>query len=206
MSAGKAICRSLAVFCVVSATLMVSGTGEGMAASRRAMTPGSDHRPPVAGPLGRLTEVVIQRLRIGDQVAAAKFGTGRPIDDPVREGQELAQVRQDAVALGIDPDATARFFQDQITASKVVQRGLFALWTERPELAPVLRPDLTAIRTGLDALTTELLGQLVRVRDVQQGPMCRIRLAEARMAGEMFQRLDRLHRRALSVALASVCP
>lgn len=204
MSAGKVLYRSLVMVCVVSATLMVSGTGEAMAASRRGTTPGADQRPSV-GPLGRLTDLVIQRLRVGDEVAAAKFGTGKPIDDPVREGQELAQVRQDAVTLGIDPDATVRFFQDQITASKVVQRGLFALWTERPELAPVVRPDLTVIRTELDALTTELLGQLVRARDVQRGPLCRVRLAEAKVTGEIFERLDRLHRRALSAALASVC-
>ncbi|MFD2416650.1 chorismate mutase [Amycolatopsis pigmentata] len=191
---------------MVSATLMVSGTGEGMAASRRVVTPGADQRPPVTGPFGGLTDVVIQRLRVGDQVAAAKFGTGKPIDDPAREAQELAQVRQDAVTVGIDPDATVRFFQDQIAASKVVQRGLFALWTAHPDLAPVVRPDLTAIRTELDALTTELLRQLVRVRDVQRGPLCRVRLAEAKVTGEIFERLDRLHRRALSVALASVCP
>jgi chorismate mutase len=204
MSAGKSMLRSFAVVCVVAATLMVCGAG-GIAAPRQAVTPGTAGRPPVAGPLGRLTDVVIQRLLVGDQVAAAKFGTGRPIDDPVREQEELAQVRRNAVTLGIDPEATARFFQDQITASKVVQRGLFTLWTERGDLAPTVRPDLTKIRTELDALTTELLRLLVRVQNVRREPSCRVWLAEARVTGENHERLDRLHRRALSVALGSVC-
>lgn len=206
MSAGKVMWRSFATVCVVSAMFMVSGAGEGMAAPRQAGPPGPGHRPPVAGPLGGLTDLVIQRLRVGDQVAAAKFGTSTPIDDPVRERQELAQVRQDAVASGIDPEATVRFFQDQITASKVVQRGLFALWTARPDLVPATRPALSTIRTELDVLTTGLLRQLVRVQDVRRGPACRLWLAEARASSEILERLDGLHRRALSVALASVCP
>lgn len=194
--------RSLVVVCAMSAMLAVCGASAATAATRPAV---AADQPAAAGPFGPLTDLVIQRLRVSDEVAAAKFGTGQPIDDPAREQQELAQVRQDAMTLGLDPAATVRFFQDQITASKVVQRGLFALWTAHPNLAPTSRPDLTVIRTELDRLTTELLSQLVDVKGRQHELGCRVALAEARITGEIFDHLDRLHRRALAVALESVC-
>src|SRR3979490_3044629 len=42
--------------------------------------------------LGSLTDLVIQRLLVSDQVAASKFGTDSPIDAPAREQQELDAV------------------------------------------------------------------------------------------------------------------
>lgn len=159
------------------------------------------------GPLGPLTELVIQRLLVSDQVAAAKFGTGQPIDDPAREQQELTAVRQSAETLGIDPDAAVAFFQQQITASKLVQQGLFDRWTAHPDQAPTTRPDLGQIRDELDQLTTELLQQLVAHQQllIDGGPACRIDLSVAQFSGAAFHRLDALHRHALTVALAATC-
>ncbi len=88
------------------------------------------------GRLGPLTDLVVERLQVSDDVAASKFGTGAPIDDPAREQQVLDQVRAQAGALGLDQDAAAAFFRDQITVSKVVQRGLFDRWTAHPDQAP----------------------------------------------------------------------
>jgi chorismate mutase len=159
------------------------------------------------GPLGPLTQLVIQRLLVSDQVAASKFGTSQPIDDPTREQQELASVRQSAVTLGIDPDATVRFFQQQIDASKVVQRGLFARWTAHPDQAPTTKPDLTTIRGELDQLTTQLLQQLVAQQGLLShgGIECVVPLTVAQITGEVTDHLDALHRDALSVALQSAC-
>lgn len=158
------------------------------------------------GRLGPLTDLVIQRLLISDQVAAAKFGTGQPIDDPTREQQELAAIRQSAATLGIDPDAAVNFFQQQITASKIVQQGLFDRWTAHPDQAPTTRPDLTQIRNELDQLTTELLQQLVSQQDVlSSGLGCQVDLTVAAVTGQAFNHLDALHRQALAVALAKTC-
>lgn len=158
------------------------------------------------GPLGPLTDLVIQRLLVSDQVAAAKFGTGQPIDDPAREKQELDAARQSAVSLGIDPDATVSFFQQQISASKVVQQGLFDRWTAHPDQAPTTRPDLGTIRTELDQLTTELLQQLVAQQPVLSREFgCRIELSLADATGALFDHLDGLHRRALTVAQSQTC-
>jgi chorismate mutase len=158
------------------------------------------------GRLGRLTDLVIQRLRVSDDVAAAKFGTDSPIDDPAREQQVLEQVRKQAGDLGLDPVSATAFFQDQITASKVVQKGLFARWTAHPDEAPTTRPDLGQIRTRLDQLTTDLLRELkatVRLRD--DPTACTVQLAVAVGSGAMLERLDALHRRALTGAVRSVC-
>lgn len=158
------------------------------------------------GPLGPLTDLVVQRLFIGDQVAAAKFGTGKPIDDPVREQQELDAIRQSASTLGISPDAAAGFFRQQISASKLVQQALFDRWTAHPDQAPTARPDLAQIRERLDELTTELLDQLVaQQRLLRNSPACEISLRLAQVSAEVFGRLDVLHRTALTTALSATC-
>ena len=158
------------------------------------------------GALGLLTDLAIQRVLVSDQVAASKFGTGTPIDDPVREQQELDQVRQRSIGLGLDPNATVRFFANQINASKIVQRGLFQRWSARPSEAPTTRPDLGKIRTQLDQLTTELLQQLNATQHIRRSTLpCSIQRGEARVSGEIINRLDALHRRAVDVAVQSVC-
>ncbi|MGW4529037.1 chorismate mutase [Amycolatopsis sp. NPDC004378] len=158
------------------------------------------------GRLGPLTDLVVERLRVGDDVAAAKFGTDSPIDDPAREEQVLNQVRAQAAAIGLDPDAAAAFFRDQITASKVVQRGLFARWTAHPDEAPTTRPDLGRIRTRLDRLTTDLLTRLASTVDIRAERIpCGAQLVLATGSAVVLDRLDALHRQALGTAVHSVC-
>lgn len=156
--------------------------------------------------LEALTELVIQRILVGDDVAASKYFSGKPVDDPVREQQILDSVRASAVQLGIDPDSTAAFFRAQIEASKVVQRGLLAYWAAHPDKAPTSGPDLNVIRQKLDALTTQLLAELVRVDDLRgSGLRCDISLAIANATGAAHHHLDPLHRRALRTASTATC-
>ncbi|MDF6045419.1 chorismate mutase [Streptomyces sp. JH14] len=158
------------------------------------------------GALGPLTDLVIQRIRVSDDVAASKFGTASPIEDPVREAQVLEQVRTQAEAAGVNPDAAVAFFQDQITASKAVQKGLFARWTAHPEEAPTTRPDLGPIREQLDQLTTALLQELKDTQAWREKPVaCTVQLALATGSGAVLERLDTLHRQALRTATHSVC-
>ncbi|MFI7387295.1 chorismate mutase [Streptomyces sp. NPDC049813] len=158
------------------------------------------------GGLGPLTDLVIERLRVGDDVAASKYGTDAPIEDPAREEQVLEQVRQQAVLAGVAPEAAVAFFRDQITASKAVQRGLFARWTAHPGQAPTTRPDLDRIRERLDGLTTALLHELKETEGVRARPLaCAAHLALASGVGAAGEQLDGLHRRALETATRSVC-
>ena len=159
-----------------------------------------------SGALGPLTGLVIERLQISDKVAAAKFGTGQPIENLAREQQELMKVRAEAANLGLDPDATAQFFQDQFTASKTIQSGLFDRWAKHPEQVPASKPDLTEIRTQLDDLSDQLLAELAHTKDLRLStPLCWAQLTQARVSGEVVNGFDRLHRRALAQALSSAC-
>ncbi|MEV0065329.1 chorismate mutase [Amycolatopsis sp. NPDC050768] len=194
--------RSTVILAVALAALTVGGT-QAMAASEKTAT---DTAGRAFGRLGPLADLVVERLRVGDRVAASKFGTDKPIDDPAREEQELAAVRTRAFALGLDPERTAAFFSDQITASKVVQRGLFDRWTAHPEQAPTTRRDLTEIRAELDELTTSLLTELVATNDVRDhGAPCRVDVLEAQTSADVVDHLDELHRTALRTALQSLC-
>ncbi|WP_181770595.1 gamma subclass chorismate mutase AroQ [Amycolatopsis pittospori] len=153
-----------------------------------------------------LTDSLIARLLLGDLVAASKFGTGRPIDDPQRERELLATVRSEATVLGIDADAAVAVFTDQISASKIVQRGLFARWTEHPDEAPTARPDLGQIRAELDKLTHAILAELKTTETLRHGDSrCRPELFLAKAVGAIEHRLDALHRQALRTAVATVC-
>ncbi|MET9268190.1 chorismate mutase [Kribbella sp. NPDC003557] len=196
--------RKLITAAVAATTLGTSALLMPPADAAPAVQLGGVHEP--APTFGGLTELVVQRILVGDDVAASKYFSGKPVDDPVREQQILDSVRASAVQLGIDPDSTAAFFRAQIEASKVVQRGLLAYWAAHPGKAPTTGPDLNVIREELDALTTQLLTELVRVEDLRRaGLRCDISLAIANATTAAHHHLDRLHRQALRTASTATC-
>lgn len=155
-------------------------------------------------PLRGLVEVAVRRIVLGDQVSAAKFGTPAPIDDPPREQQVLAQVGSSAGRVGVDPGEAARFFGDQIAASKVVQRGLYQRWTDHPDQAPTSRPDLRSqVRPELDTITTQLIDGLRDSTEQRHAPGCASAVGAA--STQAGGQLDQLHRDALATALRGVC-
>ncbi|HEY2205017.1 MAG TPA: chorismate mutase [Pseudonocardia sp.] len=200
-------CRTALGALAVAATAATAGCG-GPAPSAGGAPPAP---PPAAAPpapasLTALADVAVRRIRVGDTVAAAKFGTGDPIDDPAREQQVQAAAGRRAEALGVDPAEAARFFADQIEASKVVQRGLYARWQADPAQRPAGRPDLaTEVRPQLDVITDAVLRDLADTAATRHdATRCRAELAAAHeRAGRP---LDALHRQALDVALRTVCP
>ncbi|MFD7246577.1 chorismate mutase [Streptomyces massasporeus] len=156
--------------------------------------------------LASVTDLFAQRLLLADRVAAAKYGTDTPIDDPAREAQILADVRSRAAGLGLDPDAVAAVFRDQIEANKLVQRGLHARWDANPGERPTERPDLAKeVRPALDRITTELLAALAETERARAVPSCGPRLAGAPGWSAYTHRLDALHLEGLGRALPSVC-
>jgi chorismate mutase-like protein len=202
--------RALVVASAATGAALVGAVPAMAASPAHAAAPsvsvGSASRAASLGPLGPLTDLVVKRLFISDDVAASKFGTTSPIDDPAREQQELDEVSQRATAIGLDPVTTVAFFKDQISASKVVQRGDFARWTAHPDEAPTTRPDLAQIRTQLDQLTTQLLNELKATAHLRDEPLaCTIGLVVATRTGKVLGHLDALHQQALDVATHSVC-
>ncbi|MFG2136402.1 gamma subclass chorismate mutase AroQ [Streptomyces sp. NPDC048650] len=202
-----------------TATLLVTGAGAAVAVPATpaaASAPASAGALPYAGtmlstgtsPYARLRSVAAlsaERLATGDLVAAAKWGTGSPIDDPVREQAVLESVTEQARRAGADPGATVRIFRDQIEASKIVQRGLHHRWDADPAQAPAGRPDLGEVREEINRINGELVRAIARSPHARSAPYCGPLMAGAAASVGHAQHLDPLHGVALARSLRSVC-
>ncbi|MCZ4509750.1 chorismate mutase [Streptomyces sp. ActVer] len=196
--------RSVFVTTAVIAATAVTGTMP--AAAHAQAVPESTTTAASASGLGALTELFVERLLLADKVAAAKYGTESPIDDPVRERQILDDVAARAAGLGLDPDAVTAVFRDQIEANKLVQRGLYARWDAHPDERPTERPDLAKeVRPALDLITTRLLAALQETAPVRADASCGPRLYASAALSAYGHRLDVLHLKGLGRALPSVC-
>ncbi|MGW4462596.1 gamma subclass chorismate mutase AroQ [Micromonospora sp. NPDC004704] len=159
---------------------------------------GSDRRSRAGDTRVGLADLAARRLLLADRVAAAKFATGQPIDDPVREQRVLDEVADVAEAIGLDPAVGVRFFRDQIEAGKMVQRALHTQWRAYPEYGPRERPDLAKdVRPQLDRMTVHMLRELLLAIRGTGRP------ADAGFPAADRQ-LDGLHRDALLLALRSL--
>jgi chorismate mutase len=148
-------------------------------------------------PFAVLVCLAVCRLLLGDEVAAAKYDAGIPIEDPVRERQLLEEMTESSRASGLDPAFIVRFFRAQIDASKAVQRGLYERWTSHPKSRPGRRPDLTAeVRPRVDAINAQLLQQLKAIIGTPS--------SLTGQAPKPPDTLDELHLKALRIALAPV--
>ncbi|WP_406365074.1 gamma subclass chorismate mutase AroQ [Streptomyces sp. NBC_01546] len=159
-----------------------------------------------AGPvLAPLVGLAAERVLLADQVAAAKYGTESPIDDPSREKQVLDAMAEEARGLGLDPAEATAVFKDQIEASKLVQRELFRAWDRGTARPPEHRPTLAEIRPLIDSVNHRLLAELSATDPVRDGARCVVRLVsvERTVAGRL--RLSPLHETGLLRALPSVC-
>ncbi|GAA0479957.1 chorismate mutase [Streptomyces stramineus] len=152
-----------------------------------------------------LADLSAQRLRTADQVAAAKWGTGGPVDDPARERQVLDAVAARAGELGADPAATVRIFRDQIEANKTVQRGLHRRWEVDPSQAPAERPDLAEVREEINRLNDGLVAAVAASARARAARSCGAQLTAGAARVRHEQRLGALHTKALVRALSSVC-
>jgi chorismate mutase len=108
--------------------------------------------------LQELAASMDRRLQIAGDVAWAKLGTGAPVHDVWRENALLLRVESDAQARGLDAAAVRRFFENQLTASRLWQQHLLDSW-RAGEMPPSGRaPDLvTELRPRMDEATKELL-------------------------------------------------
>ncbi|MFJ8929105.1 chorismate mutase [Streptomyces sp. NPDC102364] len=201
---------STAARCLVTlgaATALALG-GAALPASAAPATPATATTAAHADPraLAAVTSLATERLALADKVAAAKYGTDAPIDDPAREQQILDDVAKRSADLGIDPAFAQSVFRDQIEANKVVQRGLYARWDAHPEQRPTERPDLaTEVRPQLDRITTQLLDALRAVAPVRTSPACGPLLTAAALHDAHARGFDVLHLKGLARALPSVC-
>ncbi|MFE0379212.1 chorismate mutase [Streptomyces inhibens] len=197
-----------ALIAAASATALFTGAGAAVAAPAAppvaATAPAATAHSPY-GQLHPLAALSAERLATGDLVAAAKWGTGSPIDDPAREQEVLNAVAEQARQLGADPEATVRIFRDQIEASKLVQRGLHRAWDADPGRAPTERPDLGEVRKEINRINGELVRAIADSPAARSAPYCAPLLAAAAAQVRHERHLDGLHTVALARSLRSVC-
>lgn len=131
--------------------------GAGLFAEGAQLDEWDEHADAVATLVGLTKE----RLELGEQVAAAKYWSGQPIEDLEREAQVLRDVARRCAEIGLDPEVGTTYFRTQMEAGKRLQRRLHAMWRERPESRPDFSRDLSEeLRPRLDRLTDDILGVL----------------------------------------------
>ncbi|MFI1306476.1 chorismate mutase [Streptomyces sioyaensis] len=203
-------------------TVLFAGAGAAAAAPAAPPAPATAAKAPATAPPARATAPAAaahspysqlrslatfsaERLATADLVAAAKWGTGSPIDDPAREQEVLKSVAEQARQLGADPEATTRIFKDQIEANKVVQRGLYRQWDADPAQAPTERPDLQEVRKEINRVNGELVRAIAASPHARSAPSCTPLLTTAAARVRAERQLDGLHTVALARSLPSVC-
>lgn len=156
-------------------------------------------------PLHDLVDAAAARLATADPVAAAKWLSGGPINDPARVRQVLEAVGDQAESAGMPPEYVTAVFTDQIDATEAIQYSRFSWWKFTPSAAPVTAPDLSSSRTTIDELNRRMVAEIAEDWPVLQGPECASALERARSAVADERRLDPLYRQALTAATRSYC-
>jgi len=168
--------------------------------------PDRTHNATVADWLDTLIELIFQRLSLAEDVAAEKFSSGRPVDDPAREQQILDRVARTLEGAGPYQQAVLQFFRNQIAANKIIQRGLHQHWRAHPEEIPAVHPGLAdQIRPELDRITARMVWQLAYMNELPELGRAHIQdLLDKKLATRPFVRRFRgLGRDAATVALGS---
>nr|AAY42590.1 chorismate mutase 1A [Heterodera glycines] len=102
--------------------------------------------------------VANKRLMLAKDVVNYKFHNNISIDDFVREKQVLESVSAQGQKAGIGDNYGEKFFQDQMDANKMIQKGYVKLWTANKSLLPQNVPDLQKdTRPKVTAATEEMI-------------------------------------------------
>ena len=158
-----------------------------------------------SSPLFALVDAAAQRLQTADPVAAAKFKTGGPVDDPQREQQVIDNVTSAVAAKHIDAEYVKSIFRDQMDATNAIEHARFAVWRLNPGIAPVAAPDLASLRTTIDRLNQIMVDEIAAQWDSLNSPSCDTDRADARRAVLAARQLDDLYQQALTYATRSYC-
>jgi chorismate mutase len=114
--------------------------------------------------LNKLLDLMRQRLVLMHEVARWKWNEGKPISDPDRERQLLADLEQRGLDQGLSRQQTGEFMAAQIATGKLVQQADFAAWSERQQGKFADVRDLNAeVRPLIDRLSDQMLVELARL-------------------------------------------
>jgi chorismate mutase len=127
-----------------------------------------------------LVETTAHRLVIGEQVALAKWDSGKAVEDAPREAQVIQAAVKVGVAKGLDEASVSNFFNAQIEANKFVQYALLADWYRSGKAPEHARVDLVKnIRPQLDEVQKSLIAELVDTVEIRNSKMCHADMAKA---------------------------
>jgi chorismate mutase len=130
--------------------------------------------------LQSLVETSARRLAFAEQVALAKWDSGTPVEDAVREAQVIASATKAGESRGLDPAWVSNFFRAQIEANKLIQYSLSADWRRVGKAPDHSQVDLAiTIRPELEQLGTQLIAELAETADMRASSSCRADIAKA---------------------------
>jgi chorismate mutase len=177
----------------------------GILAGTLVMQTAAPARADTTSPLAALADAIAQRLQIAESVAAFKWSMQAAVEDPNREQQELAGLREDAAAQQLDPDYVVRVFGDQFNAMDAIEYSRFADWKLNPADVPAAPADLSASRAAIDGLNNKILSQIVLNGSLLGSPGCARQLKDASTETIRVHRFGDLYQQALSRATGSFC-
>ena len=127
---------------------------------------GRPPEPPPPDPAAvELLGLVRQRLAVMPAVAEWKWTHGKPISDPGREAELVADLRARGERAGLDPAFAEAFFTAQFAAAKQIQGAAFRRWGAEGRGPFADAPDLaTELRPRIDRLNARLIAALAGVR------------------------------------------
>lgn len=158
--------------------------------------------------LQSLVETSARRLAIAEQVALAKWDSGTPVEDAVREGQVIASATKAGESRGLDSAWVSNFFRAQIEANRVIQYSLLAEWRrlgKAPDHTPVSLAG--TIRPQLDKVQEVLIAELAEAAEIRASASCRTDIAKAvsKYASAHKNRFSPLKTIELNRAMAAFC-
>lgn len=206
MDASRGTTLLLSICCGVS-VLVASGSSQAVGGAPAAAASHDRNDSTAEQALRAIVRLASERVLTADTVAAAKWGTSQPIDEPAREKLELDSLASQAKRLAMDGAAVRRIFEDQITANKTVQKALFTKWQDQPATRPTgRRPDLaTQVRPVLDRINNQLLAAIQQAQPVLSVSSCGGLLVTYRDAAVQNMRLNAIQELGLDQALAHTC-
>ena len=157
--------------------------------------------------LDALVVLIAKRLMLGADVAVTKFIHGTRIDDPIREKEILDWVANRPTGGSRGREAAVAFFQDQIVANKILQRGLHNYWRANPDDFPVGRRDLIEeIRPQLNTINNHMMLLLLSIPHLSRDQLTASNhLLDVKLEDNLYLRqLGDIRHEAACVALRSL--
>jgi chorismate mutase len=140
-------------------------------------------------------------------VAAVKFIDETRIDDPLREKEILDWAANGSTGGSLGRETAVAFFQDQIAASKILQRGLHNYWRASPDDFPGRRRHLTEeIRPQLNTINKHMMLLLLSVSHLSRDQLtASSHLLHVKLADNLYLRqLGDIRHEAACAALRSL--